>query len=502
MRRAFTIAVIVAVCSAPSAAQDARAILDAAAAAAGTTRLTSLQYTAHGFDFLFGQSYEGGRPWPRFNVPRLTVDIDFAAPGIRDDRVRRQGLNPPMGGGNQPIEEQRQIWLASGTFAWNQNGPNANPAGEERDQRPSIEGRMAQIWLNPHGFLKAAMAAQATAKVMMVGEARKTVITFTSPTKARFEATLNDQNLIERIATWLHSPVIGDTLYEATFRDYRDYGGVKFPTRIIHREGGFSVLDVMVSDVKPNGATPIEVPANIRNAKPPAPFVSKPFKIADGLWSIPVNGRDKVFAVEFNDYVIAVEAPQSEEDSTHGVEAIKKLFGNKPIRYVVNTHHHFDHSGGLRTFVAEGATVLTWIGNIPYYQEVWSNPRTIHPDKLTQSRRTPAFEGIVSARTFADGPQEMVIYHYAGNMHSPGMLMVHFPKLRMLIEADSYNPPNNLNTPPNAMPNLVQWYEYVEWLGIEVDTLLPIHNEISPMDHAQRAYESFGALYKTYGTLP
>ena len=82
------------------------------------------------------------------------------------------------------------------------------------------------------------------------------------------------------------------------------------------------------------------------------------------------------------------------------------------------------------------------------------------------------------------------------------MLMVHFPKLRMLIEADSYNPPGNINNPPNAMPNLVQWYEYVERLGIEVDTLLPIHSEISPMDHARRAYESFGPLYKNYGTLP
>jgi glyoxylase-like metal-dependent hydrolase (beta-lactamase superfamily II) len=501
-RHIITAAVIVMVCSVTSTAQDARAVVAVAAMAAGTDKLTSIQYTAHGFDFLFGQSYEGGRPWPRFNVPRLTVDIDFSAPAIRDDRVRRQGLNPPLGGGNQPIEEQRQIWLASGSFAWNQNGPNANPAGEERDQRPAIEGRLAQIWLNPHGFLKAAMAAQATTTVMTIGERRKTVIAFTSPTQARFEATLNDENLIERIETWLHSPVLGDTLFEATFRDYRDFGGIKFPTRIIQREGGFSVLDVTVTDVKPNGAAPIEVPAGIRAAKPAAPFVSRPIKVADGLWSIPVNRRDKVFAVEFTDYVIAVEGPQSEEDTLHAVEAMKTLFGNKPIRYVVNTHHHFDHSGGLRTFAAEGATVLTWRGNVPYYQEVWSNPRTIRPDRLSRSGRRPMFEGIVSARTFADGQQQMVIYHYAGNLHNPGMLMVHFPKLRMLIEADSYNPPGNINNPPNAMPNLVQWYEYVERLGIEVDTLLPIHSEISPMDHARRAYESFGPLYKNYGTLP
>ena len=216
MRRIIIAAAVAAICSVPSTAQDARAVLDTAAEAAGTATITSIQYTAHGFDFLFGQSYEGSRPWPRFNVPRLTVDIDFAAPAIRDDRIRRQGRNPPLGGGNQPIEEQRQIWLASGSFAWNQNGPNATPAGEERDQRPAIDGRLAQIWLTPHGFIKGAMAAQPTARVMTVGEQRKMVIAFTAPTKARFEATLNDQHLIERIETWLHSPVLGDTLYEAT----------------------------------------------------------------------------------------------------------------------------------------------------------------------------------------------------------------------------------------------------------------------------------------------
>ena len=79
-----------------------------------------------------------------------------------------------------------------------------------------------------------------------------------------FDATLNDQNLITRIVTWLHSPVIGDTMYEAVFFDYKDFGGVKFPTRIVQREGGFSVLDVNIYDVTPNGAVPIEVPANIR----------------------------------------------------------------------------------------------------------------------------------------------------------------------------------------------------------------------------------------------
>ena len=481
-----------------SAADDAKATLDAVASALGAANLNSIQFGGRGSDFLLGQQYEGGQPWPRFTVPRYTVDIDFTSSSIRDDRIRSQGTNPPRGGGNQPIDEQRQVWLASGAakVAWNQNGQNAGPGGAERDQRPALEGRLAQIWLTPHGFIKAAMANNATVRTETFGAKPRTLIAFVAPTKAKFEATVNDQHLITRIETWLHSPVIGDTLYEAAFFDYKDFGGVKFPTRIIQREGGFPVLDVAIGDVKPNGAAAIQVPPAILQRGPAPPFVSQPQKLADGLWSIPVNPRDKTFAVEFTDYIVAIEAPQNEEQSIIGIDAIKKVIPNKPIRYIVNTHLHFDHSGGLRTYVAEGATVLTWTGNIPYFQEVWANPQTIDPDRLQKSGRKPTFEGIVAQRTFSNGPQEMVIYHYAGNMHTPGMLMVYFPKTRMLIEADSYNPPGNPNTAPNAMPNLVQWMGVVRDLGLEIDTLLPIHDRISPFEDAMKAMATFGPLWQ------
>src|SRR6266550_7414618 len=219
-------AIIAAIVYPAGAADDARTTLDKVAAALGATSLISMQFTGRGADFLLGQQYEGGLPWPRFNVPRYTVDIDFVAPGIRDDRVRTQGQNPPLGGGNQPIDEMRQVWLASGAFAWNQNGQNAGLGGAERDQRPALDGRLAQIWLTPQGFVKGAMANNATTRTETVGSKQRTIVSFTAPTKAKFDATLNDQNLIERIETWLHSPVIGDTMYEAVFFNYKDFGGV------------------------------------------------------------------------------------------------------------------------------------------------------------------------------------------------------------------------------------------------------------------------------------
>jgi glyoxylase-like metal-dependent hydrolase (beta-lactamase superfamily II) len=491
MNRRLLIAFAIAGLSAVAAsAQTAKTTLDAAATALGATSLNSIQFSGWGSDYIFGQAYDGNSPWPRFYLPSVTVTIDYTTPAWRDDRRRTQVQNPPLGGGFQPlVGEQRQIWALSGTYAWDMVGQNAVPPAVERDMRPAVDGRMAQIWLTPHGFIKAAMAGNATTKAETLGGAKKTVISFTTPTKVKLEGILNGQNLVERIETWVDNPVLGDMMIEAVFRDYKDFGGVKFPTHILQREGGYPVLDLTITDVKPNAAAAMDVPANIRQAKPPAPAVIEPQKLSDGTWIIP--GAAKSIAVEFRDHIVVVDAPETEARSIAVIDAIKKIIPGKPIRYVVNTHTHFDHAGGLRTYAAEGASIITQSNNVPYYEQVWSNPRTINPDRLARSGRKPVLEGLVGSRTLTDGSRTMVVYHYAGNMHNAGLLMVFLPKERILIEADSFNPSNNPNEPPAAISNLAQFYGAVERLKLDVEQIVPIHGRLVTFDDARKAIETY-----------
>ncbi len=475
-------------------AQDSKAVLDAASTAIGAANLKSIQVSGRGFDYLFGQAYDGDSPWPRFNVSSFKLTIDYTVPAIRDERTRSQAQSPPLGGGNQPITEQRQVWLLSGNYAWNQGVRGAaTPSGLERDLRTAVEARQTQILLTPQGFLQAAQLNNATVTTRTVGESRKTVVSFTAPNKVKLEGTLNEQDLVERIEIWLDTPVLGDTLFEAVFSDYKDFGGVKFPTHIIQREAGYPVLDVNITDVKPNAAEPIEVPDNIKEAKSRTVPEIKPVKIAEGTWIIP--GEDyhasKSIAVEFRDYILVVEAPDSEERSIAVIDAVKKTIPNKPIKYIVNTHTHFDHSGGLRTYAAEGATIVTWNGNIPYYEEVWANPHTIHPDRLAKSGRKPIFEGLTGNRIFSDGSQEVVVYHHSGNYHNPGMLLIFLPKAKALIEADSVNPQVNPNEPPTAIPNLVQFYSVVQHLGLDVDQIIPIHGRTVTLDEVRKDVDAY-----------
>ncbi|HEY6361839.1 MAG TPA: MBL fold metallo-hydrolase [Vicinamibacterales bacterium] len=475
---------------APAVTQEGSPI-QAAATALGAAKVQTIQFSGRGSDFIFGQAYDGSSPWPRFTLPSYVITIDYATSSMRDDRRRAQVENPPLGGGFQPITgELRQIWMLSNGVAWDVAGENAVPAAVERDLRTAVEGRTAQIWMTPHGFIKAALAGQATPRVDEVRGAKKTVITVTTPTKVKLEGVLNDQHLVEHIETWLSHPVIGDMVYEADFSGYKEFAGVRFPTRIVHRSGGYPVLDVTITDVRTNVPVKFDVPEAIRQAKAPAPGPIVPERVFDGVWIMP--GGAKSVLVEFRDHLIVVDAPDGEARSIAVIDAVKKLVPNKPIRYVINTHSHFDHASGLRTYAAEGATVVTHHGNIPYFEQVWSGPRTIDPDRLARSGRRATFEGVNGSRTFSDGVRRLVVYHYAGNFHNPGMLMVHLPKERILIEADSFTPAATNDQAPGGVVNLVHFYQAVERLRLPVEQIIPIHGRLVTMDDLRTAAANFG----------
>ena len=439
-------------------AQDAKAVITAASQAMGADNLRTIEYAGNGYDFVLGQAYSPSSPWPRFVNPVYKRVIDFQAPSSRVDRVRIQGENPPRGGGQQPIrgeQPQTQTIIIGANTPWVQQ---------------------LEIWMTPYGFLKAAATNNATMRAQTIGGRKYSVVTFTGQNKAKVNGYINGQNMVEKVETWIDDALFGDLLFDAMYSDYKDFSGVKFPTRIIQNQGGYPIFDLRISDVKPNAPVTIQAAQGAGGGGgAPATGDAPTEKLADGVYL--VTGGYAALVVDFKPYIVVIEGGQSEERSNAVITAAKKLIPKKPIRYVVNTHHHVDHSRGLRRYVAEGATIVTHRINAPYFERVFAAPKTLNPDALAKAKKEPTFDTVTAKKVMTDGNHVIELHHMAGNGHNEGLILAYLPKQKLLVEADAYNPPAQPNAPV-PMPispyteNLVAT---IDRLKLDVDTIVPIH---------------------------
>jgi glyoxylase-like metal-dependent hydrolase (beta-lactamase superfamily II) len=182
-----------------------------------------------------------------------------------------------------------------------------------------------------------------------------------------------------------------------------------------------------------------------------------------------------------------VEAPQSEARTLAVIAQARQLVPAKPLRYAVNTHHHFDHSGGVRAAIAEGLTLVTHGGNEAFYREIAARPFTLAPDSLARAPRELVIEGVTGRRVFEDATRSVEVYPIEGNAHSETMLMIYLPRERLLIEADVYSPPapGATNVAPAVFaPNLV---DNVRRLNLDVARIVPIHGRVVPFADLEAA---------------
>ena len=449
--------------------QDAKTVLQNATKVIGDVK--SIQFSGTGHLAAVGQAWNPTSPWPETIVKSYTRTIDYVAQSSREELVRNEG-DPPAKGGAAPFGgDQRQVNLVSGQYAWNQPGNAPQPAVA------AAEERQLQIWLTPHGFLNGAMQNNATARKGKGG----TEVSFTAMGKFKVTGTVDSQGMVTKTETRIPNPVLGDMLVETDYSAYKDFTGVKFPTVIVQKQGGYPLLDLAVTDVKTNVPLDLTVPDAVKQAKLP-PVVVQTQKLGDGLWWLGGGSHHSV-VVEYPTYITVIESPLNDERALAVIAEAKKLVPNKPIKYLVNTHNHFDHLGGVRAFVPEGATIITNAMNKAYYEKTFNAPHTLAPDRLSQNPKKATFITVKDKYVLSDGGREIDIIHIENDNHNAGMLMVYIPKEKVLVEADDFTPPapNGPAPAPRAVNFTKNLNANIERLKLDVVTIAPLHGFVVPV---------------------
>lgn len=461
-------ALAIALVFAPFVAHSAD--LAGAVEALGASKLSSIQFSGAGHWFQFGQAPNPKLAWPQFDVSSYVATINYATPAERVQITRKQTVEPKR---LRPAPtEQKPDQYVSGNWAWNMApAPGAKPDSTpvSQNQAAAVEERTTEIWSTPQGFLKAAEANNAQSKSSKDG----VEVSFTAG-KNRYVGTINAKNQVTKVRTWIDNPVLGDTLIEYAYKDYKDFNGVWFPASILRKQGGHPVFALAVKSVTPNAEANISVPTEISSAAAPVVTVTSE-ELAPGVFYLK-GGTHHSVAIEQKDHFILVDAPLNEARSEALIAKVKEINPNKPIRYVVNTHEHFDHSGGLRTFVDEGATIVTHQINVPLFKKAWAAPRTINPDRLALSKKAPKFKAFSDKLVLTDGERPVEIHLIAGTGHDDGIALAYLPKEKILVEVDVFTPTAaNAPLPSTVSPYAVNLNDNIKRLKLDVKQIAALH---------------------------
>jgi len=444
-------------------AHAATPALEHAAKVLGVESIQSLEFEASGKYFQFTQAPAPELPWPSFTVDGYVATLDYAHNTVHAKYHRVQDQEP--GRARPPAEATQDQYAAEG-MSWNlAPGPTAIPT--------NLEERNAELWASPQGFVKAALANHAS-----VAAAKEGVWVTFRIDKHRYEGRINLGGEVAFVRTFMDSPVLGDTPIEWTYSQYRDFGGVHFPARIERRVADLPWYDLAVSAVRVNNAAPVVVPPEV--AANPQPSMNRVdvTELAPGVLNFGGGSHNSVI-VEQKQGIVVIEAPLNEARSLAVIAKIHELFPGRKIASVINTHTHFDHAGGLRTFVAQGVKVITQERNAAYFARAWKQPRTLNPDALSASKRKPQFETFTVKHVIGDADRPIEIHAIEGSGHNDAFAMIYLPRQKILVEADAWTPTAAGAKPPATVnPLWINLYANIERLKLDVQRIAPLHGSV------------------------
>ena len=316
------------------------------------------------------------------------------------------------------------------------------------------------------------------------------VVDYVTNDGARLTLYIDQQTgLLSKFETLITDPYFGDSLLETRFTRQRKVGKYIVPARRVNALNGEITNDFGLADVAFNiELTPerFKVPEGFRAVtfQTPTPVT----RHADKIYTTSAGGYNVLF-VDFTDYIFVMETPGNDRVSQQAIEQIKKTIPNKPIKYVAVTHHHDDHAGGIRTYMAEGATLIIAPGEEAFFKKVSAVRFSADPDMLTRKPREPKFEPLQNGkRVLTDGTTTVEIYDIGKGPHAEEMLVAYFPDHKLIYQGDLLNRPATGDY-PIANDTSVHFLNWIDAKKLAVEATIPVHGPLTTIADFRKAVE-------------
>ena len=479
-------------------AQSAQQIIgDAAKAMGGMAALRALKsevVEAEGkqFDAVFPLQFKPGRQLSSF---RSTLTRDLAQPRMKLEWEARHLTRN---------EDIRFIEIIDGTTGLLQEG-SGSAAKQSRLHPGRLATRMRDEKRSAAKLILAAAAHKSLRRLtdLDVDGVKNRVLSYQDGAD-EFRIYLDAKTSLPTQTDILDSdPLEGDTSYLLRYGDWRKVGGVMMPFRLRYEINGRPFQEEEIKSIRHNVAVSpdgFSIPESIRSQKPDAVPIASQWilrrvagnvsyqdfgrapniewiKLADGVHKV-AGGSHATIVIEMRDHLVLVEGPLYEARTAPVVKSIKERFPNKPIRFAIPTHHHLDHSGGIRAFMAEGPALVVPFSAKDFYTRVAKSPHTRQPDSLEKSRRAVVIEAFGgAARVLTDGTRRVEV-HPMPTSHAEDIVVVYLPADKIVIEADHISPRGGQVRPA---PLVKEFVAGLDKLGIDVATIVGIHGDSASM---------------------